>query len=111
MKYDFAKLTTDLKTAVAAAVDAANQTPYDGGTANLDGAILELPYAPDAKVVAAIKEAGVTGYKLTDKMWKGCYKLGIPQGSQGARRTLQAEVMERTMKAAGWATNMFYKMD
>lgn len=111
MKYDLAKLTADLKVAVAAAVDAANKTPYDGGTGNLDGAVLDMPFAPEAKVVAAIKEAGITGYKLSDKMWKGCFKLGIPQGSQGARRTLQAEVMERTLKAAGWTTNMFYKMD
>lgn len=83
----------------------------DGGTCNLDTAVLFLPHAMKADLEAA---AVGTGIRLSDRKWMGreCFFIYADDcGGQGFARTRSAEAIERSLAHAGFRTSVYYQID
>lgn len=108
---DYNKLTADLILANNEACQAAELTD-DGGTANLDSVFLRVPRAREAKVLEAIKKAGLycRGKSRWSYMGNG-YFLNPSVSGQGNRRTKAVEVMKAKLQESGWDVSVFYQMD
>ncbi len=84
----------------------------DGGTCNFDSPVIDYRamHMSKSKAEEAIRAAGLRCFD-----WKsyGGIRLvvcGIGYG-QGNRNTRMAEAAEKSLKAAGVATSMYYQMD
>ena len=111
MKLDQPKLIQDLQAAKEAALKTARDNPGDGGTCNMDRAILFLPKGVRvAQVAGAVTRAGLSGHGST---WLGArvYFIHAPIGGQGDLNTRQAEAISWTLKTAGWGAAVYYQMD
>jgi hypothetical protein len=107
MKYDYKKLTEDLRRAKQAGVIAAQGE--DGGSANLDCITLGLPGAIEKKVIEAVDAAGLHTSGKTK--WIGTrYFLSSP-GRQGNSRVRANEAMKKVLEEAGYDVLIFNKMD
>ena len=107
MAIDYKKLTDDLIKAKIAAEEAAKGD--DGGTANLDTMTIELPRAREKKVLEAIQQAGLYGYK---GQWLGTrYFISPPTCGQGNSRARAVQAMAKVMKQAGYDVLVYYHMD
>ena len=106
----YAELTTALEQAKIAAQLYANSE--DGGTCNFDSPVIDYRamHMSKTKAEEAIRAAGLRCF-----LWKsyGGMRLvvcGIGCG-QGNRNTRMAEAAEKSLKAAGMVTSMYYQMD
>ncbi|WP_145333317.1 hypothetical protein [Paenibacillus xylanexedens] len=105
---DYNKLTEDLKAAHNASKDATEFT-VDGGTANVDKVFLSLPRAREAKVLAAIKAAGL--YCRGKRRWIGDgYMLTVSKG-QGDVNTKAVTVFVAEMERRGYQVLAYRQMD
>ena len=112
---DTAKLTTDIRDAIAKGREAIVGME-DNGTCNFDGVILSTGKGcqvgrQNAKVQAAIKAAGAWASFKGSGNSRG-YVISLPVGGQGATRTKAAEVACEHLREAGWSdVSMWYQMD
>lgn len=106
-KYE--KLTQVLTEAVSKAKEVAMITS-DGGTCNLDRCLVFLKRYNEEKTVAAIKAAGIRGYK-TKEFSEPCYSLSSPIPAQGYCNTVQAETIRDFLKANGYDASVRYVID
>lgn len=107
MKYDYAKLTEDLKRAKEAGEIAARGE--DGGTANLDRVTIRLPGAIEKKVIEAVKAAGL--YTSGKREWVGTRYFISGPGGQGNSRVRANEAMEKVLEDAGYSVLIYSQMD
>lgn len=105
----YAKLADDLRTAAALGIEAAKHSD-DGGTCNFDAPTLRLPRWNQAKVKQAAKVAGL-GCFVWNLWGSKRYVFSIPIGAQANARTVAAETMSKSLKAAGYDAGMYYQMD
>jgi hypothetical protein len=89
-------------------------TPYafseDGGTCNFDSLELVLPRYNEEKTLAAIRAAGVRGFKTT--LWgKTMYLVSEPVQRMANAKTRQVEKMRDVMKEKGYTAGVWYQMD
>lgn len=106
---DWNKLVTDLREANAAAMVAAAAVD-DGGTANLDSVFLRFPRQREAKVLQAIKDAGL--YCRGKREWIGTgYMITPTCGGQGDKRAKAVTVMYQELQSRGWNVIPFRKVD
>ncbi|MCC3159722.1 hypothetical protein LJ737_20945 [Hymenobacter sp. 15J16-1T3B] len=109
-QFDFAKLTADVTAAMLAGQQAADSVS-DGGSCNLDGVHLSIPRQREAKVVAALAEAGVHSEK-GNYGWLGSgYMLNPSSAGQADKRYAACEAIAKHLKAAGYDACHFYLMD
>lgn len=104
-KYD--KLRVDLMAAIAAGEEAERNSSNDGGTCNMDSAVLILPRWEAKKVEQAAREAEVCLFKKGS----GVYLVMPRTYAQGYSRTRNAESVCASLKAAGYNAGMWYQMD
>jgi hypothetical protein len=105
---DYAKLTDDLKEAQKA-VTAAVAGMRDSGTANLDKVFLTMPRAHEAKVLEAIRNAGL--YCRAKRRWIGDgYMLTVSKG-QGDVNTKAVTVFVAEMERRGYDVLAYRQMD
>lgn len=105
---DYTKLTEDLKASHNASKDATEFT-VDGGAANLDKVFLALPRAHEAKVLEAIKAAGL--YCRGKRRWIGDgYMLTVSKG-QGDVNTKAVSVFVAEMERRGYQVLAYRQMD
>jgi len=116
-KYDFTKLTADLKAGLLVAKQVAAAT-HDGGTCNFDAPKFHFDRSPSPKVRAefekAATEAGVPGYWTGDTFGRHQnrrFVFGPGCGGQGHSRTKAAEALKDHLVAAGWDVSMYYQAD
>lgn len=103
------KLTNDLMEANKAATEAIRGMK-DGGTANLDRVFLRIPRIPEAKVLEAIRAAGL--YCSGKRMWISLgYMITPTNVGQGDTRTKAVTVMYQHLEKCGWDAIPFRKMD
>lgn len=106
----YSMLTAALKQAIEAAKPYANSE--DGGTCNFDSPVIDYRAMSMSKNKAeeAIRAAGLRCFDW--KLFGGTRLVicGIGHG-QGNRNTRMAEAAEKSLKAAGIATGMYYQMD
>lgn len=105
---DYSKLTDDLK-AVQREVDLVTGEMEDGGTANVDKVFLTLPRAREAKVLEAIRNAGM--YCRAKRRWIGDgYMLTVSKG-QGDVNTKAVTVFVAEMERRGYDVLAYRQMD
>lgn len=105
---DYKKLSQDLREAHKAAQEA-TESVADGGTANLDKVFLILPRAREAKVIEAIKAAGL--YCRGKRRWIGDgYMLTVSNG-QGDINTKAVTVFTAELNERGYEALAYRKMD
>lgn len=105
---NYTKLTNDLKDAYSAAT-IATEGIEDKGTANLDKVFLTLPKAHEAKVIEAIKNAGL--YCRGKRKWIGTgYMLSVSKG-QADQNTKAVTVFVEEMTSRGYEALAFRRMD
>lgn len=104
----YTQLTEDLKRAREAAAPLG--TTEDGGTCNFDALELELPRWNEVKTQAAIKAAGLGGWKSTIYRTP-VYIIPPRDGGQANARTRQAEAMRTFMQSRGYDAHVYYAMD
>lgn len=104
----YLKLREDLKTALKAAMKAAEGID-DGGTCNLDACAVTLPRWRESLVKQAAKEAGTHCF-----IWN-CYGKSFvfnpPSVGQANRNSAAAEAMTRTMTELGYSAIDYCQMD
>lgn len=105
----YEQLTKDLQEATEKA-RAIAMTTDDGGTCNFDSCIIFLPRWNNEKTIAAIKAAGVGGFR-SNHYGKVCYIIGNPVSAQGNANTAQAETIRDVMRSKEYQTAMYYQMD
>ena len=105
----YLKLSQDLRTAAAAARQAAALSD-DEGTCNCDTAMLTLPKWHGAKVKQAADAAGVNCSAFE---WFGQRRYFVSCGAtgQGNSRTAAAEAMAKALSDLGYAASVYYQMD
>lgn len=109
MKFDFNKLTNDLREANRLAKERADSSD-DGGSANLDRVFLMIKGARESKVIEAIKNAGL--YCRGKSEWIGAgYFINPTTGGQGNKRALGVEVMSKYLQSCGWETLAYCQLD
>ncbi len=106
----YAKLRDDLASAFAETLIV--EETEDGGTCNVDSAVVKLPGWDRAKVKQAVQEANGTAFLWT----QGRITFGwciSPRGGSGQanRRTRRAEAISEAMELRGYETSMYYQMD
>ncbi|KAA8782539.1 hypothetical protein EC604_01585 [Paenibacillus amylolyticus] len=105
---DYAKFAEDLKAANKAAQEA-TEGMEDGGTANLDKVFLTMPRAHEAKVLEAIRNAGL--YCRAKRRWIGDgYMLTVSKG-QGDVNTKAVTVFVAEMERRGYDVLAYRQMD
>jgi hypothetical protein len=107
MKYDYKKLTEDLKRAKEAGEIAARGE--DGGTANLDTLTLSIPRANERKVIEAVNAAGL--HTRGRREWIGPRFFINGPGGQGNSNVRAVEAMEKVLTGAGWDVLIYRQMD
>ncbi len=107
MKYDYKKLTEDLKRAKEAGMIASKGE--DGGTANLDRVTLRLPGAREQKVIEAFEAAGLYTSGRTE--WIGLRYFINGPGGQGNSRVRANEAMRKVLEEAGYNVLIYHQMD
>ena len=105
----YLKLSQDLRTAAAAARQAAALSD-DEGTCNFDTAMLTLPKWHGAKVKQAADAAGVICSAFE---WFGQRRYFVSCGAAGQAnsRTAAAEAMAKVLSELGYAASVYYQMD
>ena len=105
------KLTRALRRAAVHALE--HVTDDDGGTCNFDSPVLivEGSGMRTADVMYAVTQAGLRGWKGTERAWKGTVILNGFQHGQGNRRTNMAEAFRDSMVSDGYRCMMYYQMD
>lgn len=103
-------LVDQIKTAKYAANTAVKYNPEDGGTCNLDSAMVKREkWVTYDETIAMFKECGL--YAYTGSGWnKGWIIIGSPCG-QGNARTRWAEAFAKSLKRQGFETSMYYQID
>ena len=106
---DLKKLTTDLKDANAAAMQAST-SGEDGGSCNLDSLYVTLPVRYSQKIAAAFEQAGM---RLDKRPFKGTSRfVGINHSGQGCLRTQGVEAASKLLQSRGWdCFHVWYQMD
>lgn len=105
----YAVLADALKKAAADGLRAADGVD-DGGTCNFDAATLDLKGWTEAKVKEAAKAAGV-GCFVWNLWGSKRYVFPLHLGGQANARTVAAEAMRNSLKAAGYEAGMYYQAD
>ena len=82
----------------------------DGGTCNFDAPTITLKGWPEAKVKQAAKVAGV-GCFVWNLWGSKRYVFSVPVAAQANARTVAAEAMCKSLKAAGYDAGMYYQAD
>ena len=105
----YAVLAEDLKKAAADGLLAADGVD-DGGTCNFDAVTLDLTGWAKAKVEEAAKAAGV-GCFVWNLWGSKRYVFPLHLGGQANARTVAAEAMRDSLRAAGYEAGMYYQAD
>ena len=109
--FDFAKLTADVSAALKAGREAAAAVS-DGGSCNLDGVHLAIPRQREAKVVAALEDAGLPGISKSSWGWFGVgYMLNPSSEGQADKRYAACEAIAQHLKDAGYDACHFHMAD
>jgi hypothetical protein len=106
----YTMLTAALEQAKKAAQPYANTE--DGGTCNFDSPVIDYRamHMSKAKAEEAIRAAGLRCFDWKSYGGTRLVICGIGYG-QGNRNTRMAEAAEKSLKAAGMETGMYYQMD
>lgn len=108
LKGKYAKLRDDIRAAIAAGKRAIIDED-DDGTCNFDAPTLSLKGWNRKKVIQAAREAGTSADPWG--LWGRIeYIISCPYG-QANRRTVYAEAIRDSLKAAGYDAGMYYAMD
>jgi len=111
MATNLAKLTEDLRSAAQLAQTAADRVD-DAGTCNMDGVFLRLPRVREARVIEAIRTAGLSGCRWTNHGWYGTgYLISPPVRGQADKRDAAATAMYQYLRDAGWDVSHWQQMD
>lgn len=90
-------------------------TDDDGGTCNFDSPVLFCKESGIKKMdaICAIQQAGLRCFEWVIRGVRGERPLVITgfQFGQGNRHTAMAEAFEKSLKADGYMTGMYYQMD
>ena len=105
----YAELAEALKKAAADGVIAAYGED-DGGTCNFDSPTLTLKGWSKEKVEQAAKVAGLSCFVWNCYGTKN-YVFSVPISAQANARTIAAEAMCKSLKAAGYEAWMYYQAD
>ncbi|WP_337033228.1 hypothetical protein [Paenibacillus illinoisensis] len=105
---DYEKLTDDLK-AAQREVWLVTGEMEDGGTANLDKVFLTLPRAREAKVLEAIRNAGL--YCRAKRRWIGDGYMMTVSNGQGDVNTKAVTVFVAEMERRGYQVLAYRQMD
>lgn len=100
-----ADLAEAVRGAIAAGKAAADASPDDGGSANLDHVVL---YGLRGVRETSLRNAGVDASKGRHA---GEFTLPTPFGGQGNRRYLGVQAMCKHLKDCGWSAYVYYVMD
>lgn len=82
----------------------------DGGTCNFDAPTISLPYWRKQEIDEAVSGAGLR-YFVHHTFGVKSYVICGGTHGQANRRTVMAEAMYRSLKAAGYDVSMYYQMD
>ena len=105
----YTELTQSLKVAKLAA-DHDVIGVADDGTCNRDAIVLRLPRFSEEKTIAAIEQAGLSGFKT--KTWSGIgFLINPPFLGQARKREVAAQAMHDYLKAAGYSVSHWQQMD
>lgn len=99
------QFTRDLRTAIAAAHEAAAASD-DGGTCNLDTLVVSIPHARAASVQKAALAAGAL--YASRGQYAGQFHIGIAAVGQANSRTRAVQAAKRALAAAGWQAHVHY---
>ncbi|MEC0110441.1 hypothetical protein P4H27_26070 [Paenibacillus taichungensis] len=105
---DYTKLTEDLKASHKAVQEAVVGTK-DGGTANLDKVFMTLPRAREAKVLEAIRDAGL--YCRAKRRWIGEGYMITVNGAQANVRERSVTLFVAEMERRGYQVLAYRQMD
>lgn len=104
-KSDIIRLANLIAHSVEAGHAAANASPHDGGSSNLDHVVI---FGFRGAQIAAMRAAGIDCWK--DRM-PGVFHLGAPFAGQGARRELGVQAQAAALMAAGVDCDIHYQLD
>lgn len=107
----YEKLTMDLREAKALAKIKADKV-NDTGTCNMDGIFVRLPRWNKNKTENAIRNAGLSGFKIERHTWYGTgYLINPPFTGQAYKREVAAETMYKVIRMKGYDVFHWHQID
>ena len=107
-KYE--KLTSALLDASNKAIEAAAEVT-DGGTCNMDGVYLRLPRYNEDKTITAIKNAGLSGFKINHSWYGTGFLISPSTSGQANKRDVAASTMYKFLKDVGYDLSHWQQID
>lgn len=99
-----------IKTAIRIADKALTENPEDGGTCNLDSAMVKREkYFTYDETLAMFKECGLYAYKGSG--WNKGWIIVPGNCGQANARTRWSEAFAKSLKRQGFETSMYYQCD